>query len=266
MTRKAAFAVALALLCAGAWSASEALAQEPGPSAAHDGDAEFAANLMSAFSKAAEESSNEVATPLKILAFFTVLTVLPSLLVMATSFTRIVIVLAFIRRALTTQTVPPTIVIVGLALFLTLFTMAPTFARIDDNVLRPYLAEQMDFATAAQGAGNELKEFMAQHTRRADLGLFLELGRTAEPATVIDVPLHVMVPAFVISELRTSFEMGFLLFIPFMVLDLVIASILLSTGMMMLPPIIISMPLKIMLFILVDGWHVVARALTLSFL
>jgi flagellar biosynthetic protein FliP len=182
-----------------------------------------------------------------------------------TSFTRIVIVLAFIRRALTTQNIPPTIAIIGLALFLTIFTMSPALAIINQQALQPYLADKIAF-DAAVGRGSEvLKEFMVRQTRQADLGLFVQMAGIQKPATLAEVPLHVAIPAFAISEFRTSFEMGCLLFIPFLVIDLVISGILLSTGMMMLPPAMISLPFKIILFVLVDGWRLMAQTLVTSF-
>jgi flagellar biosynthetic protein FliP len=184
---------------------------------------------------------------------------------MMTSFTRIVIVLAFIRRALTTQNIPPTIAIIGLALFLTLFTMAPTFAHINSQALEPYLAEEMTFQEAC-GRGNEvLKQFMLSQTRQSDLGLFVDLSGIELPETAEQVPSYVAIPSFAISEFRTAFEMGCLLFIPFLLIDLVTAGILLATGMMMLPPSMISLPFKIVLFVLVDGWRLMAETLVMSF-
>jgi flagellar biosynthetic protein FliP len=204
-------------------------------------------------------------TPVKLAVVFAALALLPSLLVMMTSFTRIVIVLGFIRRALTTQSIPPTIAIVGLALFLTIFTMSPTFVAINEQALQPYLAEQMSFEDAC-GKGNELlKEFMLRQTREGDLALFVDLAGIGKPTSVEAVPTYVAVPSFAVSEFRTAFEMGCLLFIPFLLIDLVVASILLSTGMMMLPPAMVSLPFKIILFVLVDGWGMMARTLVRSF-
>ena len=204
-------------------------------------------------------------SPVKIAVIFAGLAVLPSLLVMVTSFTRIVIVLAFIRRALTTQNIPPTIALIGLALFLTLFTMAPTFGAINAQAVQPYVNDQMTFPEALSTSFDVLKEFMLRQTRKADLALFLEIAELEEPASVQEVPMHVAVPSFAISEFRTAFEMGCLIFIPFLMVDLVTAGILLSAGMMMLPPVIISLPFKIILFVLVDGWRLVARTLVSSF-
>jgi flagellar biosynthetic protein FliP len=193
------------------------------------------------------------------------LAILPSLLVMMTSFTRIVIVLAFVRRALTTQTIPPTIAIIGLALFLTLYTMAPTFARINTNAIQPYITEQIDLKTAATKGSYCIKEFMLRQSRESDLALFVQMAKIEPPASPMDIGMHIVIPAFIISEFRTAFEIGCLLFIPFLLIDMVIASVLLSAGMMMLPPMMISLPFKLILFILVDGWGLLAKNLTLGF-
>jgi flagellar biosynthetic protein FliP len=212
-----------------------------------------------------EAEGKDWSTPVKLVIIFTGLAILPSLLVMMTSFTRIVIVLAFIRRALTTQTIPPTIAIVGLALFLTLYTMAPTFSRINANSIQPYIADEIDFQTAGSRAGDCIKEFMLRQCRQADLALFVQMAKIEPPRSPMDIDLHVVIPAFIISEFRTAFEMGCLLFIPFLLIDMVIASVLLSAGMMMLPPVMISLPFKLILFILVDGWGLLAKSLSLSF-
>ena len=184
---------------------------------------------------------------------------------MMTSFTRIVIVLAFIRRALTTQTIPPTIAVIGLALFLTLYTMAPTFARVNTESIQPYIADQIDFQTAGARAGNCMKEFMLRQSRESDLALFVQMAKMKPPANTMDIGMHIVIPAFIISEFRTAFEIGCLLFIPFLLIDVVIASVLLSAGMMLLPPMMISLPFKLMLFILVDGWGLLAKSLSLGF-
>jgi flagellar biosynthetic protein FliP len=212
-----------------------------------------------------DQEAREWSSPVKLAVVFVALALLPSVLVMMTSFTRIVIVLGFVRRALTTQNIPPTIAIIGLALFLTIFTMSPTFAAMNVQALQPYLRDEMSFEDACAKGNELLKEFMLRQTRHSDLALFVELGGIAQPATMDDVPTHVAVPSFAISEFRTAFEMGCLLFIPFLLIDLVVASILLSTGMMMLPPVIVSLPFKIILFVLVDGWGMMARTLVRSF-
>jgi flagellar biosynthetic protein FliP len=219
--------------------------------------------LNKATSKDAE--GKDWSTPMKLVIIFTGLAILPSLLIMMTSFTRIVIVLAFVRRALTTQTIPPTIAIIGLALFLTLYTMAPTYAKVNTEAIQPYLADEIDFATAGAKAGLCLKEFMLRQCRQADLGLFVQMAKINTPNNPMDIGLHIVIPAFIISEFRTAFEIGCLLFIPFLLIDMVIASVLLSAGMIMLPPVMISLPFKLILFILVDGWGLLAKSLSLGF-
>ncbi|MEN6384442.1 MAG: flagellar type III secretion system pore protein FliP [Phycisphaerales bacterium] len=212
-----------------------------------------------------EQGGKDWSTPVKLVIIFSGLAILPSLLVMMTSFTRIVIVLSFVRKALGTQSIPPTIAIMGLALFLTLYTMAPTFSKINQTSVQPYLAEQIDFGTAAQKAGDGIKEFMLRQCRESDLSLFVQMSKMTPPKDPMQIGLHVVIPAFIISEFRISFEIGCLLFIPFLVIDLVISSVLLSAGMMMLPPVMISMPFKLILFILVDGWGLLAKSLGLGF-
>jgi flagellar biosynthetic protein FliP len=224
-------------------------------------------DLMTVIDKATSNKGGEKdwSTPVKLVIIFTGLAILPSLLVMMTSFTRIVIVLAFVRRALTTQTIPPTIAIIGLALFLTLYTMAPTYSKINAVAIQPYLAEEIDFTTAGKNTGDCLKEFMLRQSREADLALFVQMAKIDPPTSAMDIGLHIVIPAFIISEFRTAFEMGCLLFIPFLLVDMVIASVLLSAGMMMLPPVMISLPFKLILFILVDGWGLLAKSLSLGF-
>ncbi len=214
---------------------------------------------------AAESQGKDWSTPVKLVIIFTGLAILPSLLVMMTSFTRIVIVLSFVRRALTTQTIPPTIAIMGLALFLTLYTMAPTFSKINETSIQPYLANEMDFQTAGAQAGSCMKEFMLRQTRESDLAVFVQIAKINPPSSPMDIGMHVVIPAFIISEFRTAFEIGCLLFIPFLLVDMVIASVLLSAGMMLLPPVMISLPFKLILFILVDGWGLLAKSLSLGF-
>ena len=223
--------------------------------------------LMTVLEKAtdADGDTKEWSTPVKLAIIFTGLAILPSLLVMMTSFTRIVIVLSFARRALSTQSIPPTIAVMGLALFLTLFTMAPTYTKVNNEAIQPYLTDEIEFGTAAQKAGDCLKEFMLRQSRKADLTLFVQMAKVSAPATAMDIPMHIVIPAFIISEFRTAFEIGCLLFIPFLLIDMVIASVLLSAGMMMLPPMMISLPFKLILFILVDGWGLLAKSLSLGF-
>ncbi len=224
-------------------------------------------DLMTLVDKATttEAEARDWSTPVKLVIIFSGLAILPSLLVMMTSFTRIVIVLAFVRRALTTQTIPPTVAIIGLALFLTLYTMTPTFSKINGTSIQPYLADEIGFQEAGTRAGDCLKEFMLRQCREADLALFVQMARIERPGSPMKTGLHIVIPAFIISEFRTAFEIGCLLFIPFLLVDMVIASVLLSAGMMMLPPVMISLPFKLILFILVDGWGLLAKSLSMGF-
>ena len=224
-------------------------------------------DIMTVIDKATtnNENSKDWSTPVKLVIIFTGLAILPSLLVMMTSFTRIAIVLSFIRRALTTQSIPPTIAMMGLALFLTLYTMAPTFSKTNAIAIKPYLANEINFQTAGARAGDCFKEFMLRQSRESDLALFVRMAKIDPPKSLMDIDLHIVIPAFIISEFRTAFEIGCLLFIPFLLMDIVIASVLLSAGMMLLPPMMISLPLKLILFILVDGWGLLAESLSLSF-
>ncbi|HIW33283.1 MAG TPA: flagellar type III secretion system pore protein FliP [Candidatus Paenibacillus intestinavium] len=200
-----------------------------------------------------------------ILLLITVLSIAPAILVLMTSFTRIVIVLGFVKTSMGTNTVPPSQVLVGLALFLTFFIMAPTFNQINEVALQPYLQGEITQEVALEEAGKPMKEFMFKHTREKDLLLFLNYTQTEKPATYDDIPITTLIPAYAISELKTAFQMGFMIFIPFLVIDMIVASTLMAMGMMMLPPIMISLPFKILLFILVDGWYLIVRSLLLSF-
>jgi len=204
-------------------------------------------------------------TGLKIVAMMTILTLAPSILVMMTSFTRILIVFAFLRQAMGTQQSPPNQVLVGLALFLTMFIMMPVWQKIDTQALTPYLNEEITQSVAVDRAIAPLSDFMLKQTREDDLILFLDAANMEKPAKAEDTPLHVLIPSFVISELRTAFEIGFLIYIPFVILDLIVASVLMSMGMMMLPPVMISLPLKIILFVMVDGWTLVIQGLVLTY-
>lgn len=204
-------------------------------------------------------------TGLKVIAVLTVLALAPSMLVMMTSFTRILIVFAFLRQALGTQQAPPNQILTGLALFMTVFIMMPVWQKIDATALTPYLNEKISQSTAMERAAKPLRTFMLKQTREDDLLLFLHAAKQDKPASADETPLHILIPAFVISELRTAFEIGFLIYIPFVVLDMVVASVLMSMGMLMLPPVMISLPLKIILFVLVDGWHLITASLLQSF-
>ncbi|MDU2066172.1 MAG: flagellar type III secretion system pore protein FliP [Sporomusaceae bacterium] len=207
----------------------------------------------------------EVATSLQILLGLTVLTLAPSILIMMTSFTRILIVLSFLRSALGTQQMPPNQIIVGLALFITFFTMSPYIDEINSKALQPYLAGTMDQPTALNEAMKPLRFFMFKQTRENDIALFINLADGPRPASQEEVSTMTLIPAFIISELKTAFQIGFLIYIPFIVIDMVVASTLMSMGMMMVPPVMISLPFKILLFVLVDGWHLLIRSLVTSF-
>ncbi|MEC0183378.1 flagellar type III secretion system pore protein FliP [Paenibacillus peoriae] len=205
------------------------------------------------------------ATSLSIILLITVISVAPALLVLMTSFTRIVIVLGFVRTSLGTQQMPPNQVLVGLALFLTLFIMAPTFSAMNETALQPYLKGDITQSQALDKASVPIKTFMFSHTREKDLLLFMKYTKMEKPKNYQEIPLTVMVPAYAISELKTAFQMGFMVFIPFLVIDIVVSSTLMAMGMMMLPPVMISLPFKILLFVLVDGWYLVVKSLLLSF-
>ncbi|MFC5558072.1 flagellar type III secretion system pore protein FliP [Ureibacillus thermophilus] len=206
-----------------------------------------------------------VSTSVKLLLLLTVLSLAPSILILMTSFTRIVIVLSFTRTALATNQTPPNQVIIGLALFLTFFIMAPTFQQVNKEALQPLFNEEIGLEEAYEKASVPFKQFMAKHTRQQDLQLFLEYNQAEKPESVEDIPLTILVPAYALSELKTAFQMGFMIFIPFIVIDMVVASVLMSMGMMMLPPVMISLPFKILLFVLVDGWYLVVKSLLQSF-
>ncbi|RED66040.1 flagellar type III secretion system pore protein FliP [Cohnella lupini] len=205
------------------------------------------------------------ASALSMLLLITVLSLAPAILVLMTSFTRIVIVLGFVRTSLGTQQMPPNQVLIGLALFMTLFIMAPTFSQLNETALKPYLAGEISQTVALEKASIPMKEFMYKHTRDKDLLLFMNYTKTEKPETYQDIPITVLVPAYAISELKTAFQMGFMIFIPFLVIDMVVASTLMAMGMMMLPPVMISLPFKILLFVLVDGWYLVVKSLLTSF-
>jgi len=202
---------------------------------------------------------------IQLIALITVLSLAPSILVMMTSFTRIVVVLSLLRTALGTGTAPPNAVIVALALFLTAFVMGPAFQNAYENGLRPLVNNEITTEQAFERASGPFKTFMLKNVREKDLALFLDLSREARPATPEDVSLRILIPAFMISELKRAFEIGFLLFLPFLIIDLVVASVLMSMGMMMLPPVVVSLPFKLIFFVLVDGWTLVAGSLIQSY-
>lgn len=210
-------------------------------------------------------TQQQVSTGLQILALLTILSLAPAILTMVTSFVRIVIVLGFVRRAMGTPEVPPNQVLLGLAIFLTFFVMAPTFTKVNDVALQPYFAGKIGPAQAAAAGIAPIREYLFQHCRKPDLALFVKLSKIDRPRSKDDVPTHVLIPAYLTSELKTAFIIGFLIYIPFLIIDMVVSSILLSMGMMMLPPVIISLPFKILLFVLVDGWSLVIGSLMRSF-
>lgn len=207
---------------------------------------------------------SNMATSLQIVLLLTVLTLAPSILIMMTSFTRIVIVLSFLRNALGLQQMPPNQVLIGLALFLTLFIMAPIGQDINNNAIKPYTEGKITQEEAYQNAIKPLKNFMLKQTRQNDLNLFVSLAKI-NINNVEDLPMRVVIPAFIISELKTAFEIGFIIYIPFLIIDIIVASVLMSMGMFMLPPVLISLPFKVLLFILVDGWNLVVKSLILGF-
>lgn len=211
------------------------------------------------------KSPKEVATVLNILLLLTILTLAPAILIMLTSFTRIIIVLSFLRHALGTQQMPPNQILIGLALFLTFFIMSPVFSEINTQALEPYMNKKMNHEEAFQKALRPLREFMFKQTREKDLALMVHLSNMQKPKDRDSVPTQILIPAFAISELKTAFQIGFLIFIPFLIIDMVVASVLMSMGMLMLPPVMISLPFKILLFVLSDGWHLLIRSLVMGF-
>lgn len=207
----------------------------------------------------------DVVVALQVVFLVTILALAPSILIMGTSFVRIIIVLSFLRRAIGTQTLPPDQIMVGLALFLTLFIMAPVFTQVNNEALQPYLKQELKFDEAVKKAGIPVRNFMLRQVNENDVALFVRISKMPPPRNVDDLPFTVIVPAFITSELKTGFIIGFILFIPFLVIDMIVASVLLSMGMMMLPPVMISMPFKIILFVLIDGWHLIVKQLVMSF-
>jgi flagellar biosynthetic protein FliP len=210
-------------------------------------------------------SAEDVSVTLEIIFLLTILSLAPSILIMLTSFTRIVVVLSFLRMAIGTQQIPPTQLIVGLSLFLTMFVMGPIFEEVYDDAVEPYINEQIDHTQALDLAMAPIRRFMVSNTREKDLALFTRLARQPRPANIDELSNRVLIPSFVISELKTAFQISFVLFIPFIIIDMVVSSTLLSMGMMMLPPVTVSLPFKILLFVLVDGWHLIVSSIVTSF-
>lgn len=217
------------------------------------------------FSMKTTSNPKEVVSAIQVIILLTVLTLAPAILILMTSFTRIIIVFSFLRQALGTQQMPPNQVLVGMSLFLTFFIMAPVFEKMNEEAIKPYMANQMSQDVALEKALVPLRKFMFSQTRSADLNLFIKLARLESPKTRADVPTTVLVPAFVISELKTAFQIGFIIYLPFLVIDMIVASVLMALGMMMLPPIVISLPFKIMIFVLVDGWGLIVGSMVKSF-
>lgn len=213
----------------------------------------------------ASDQSDDLVMSLQVLLLLTVLSLAPAALIMMTAFTRIIIVLAMIRNALSIQRMPPNQVLVGLALFLTVFLMLPTFEKVNDQAIQPYMAGKINQETAFTKAMEPMREFMFKETREKDLALFVDASKSPRPKSKEDISTWVLIPAFVISELKTAFEISFMIFLPFIVIDIVVASVLMSLGMMMLPPMMISLPFKLLLFVLVDGWYLTIKSLLLTF-
>ena len=253
--------------CAYAAEGSEPLAPgasapaQPGLVAPTDVDQQDPFSININLGQDQEGTSNAV----KLLLLITVLSIAPAFLVMMTSFTRVIIVLGFIRRALGTNTLPPNQAILGLALFMTMFIMAPTIQGIYDEAYVPYAEERISETEAIDRASGHVRLFMAKHTRKNDLAMFVKMSKAERPRTINDVPFTTLVPAFITSELKTAFQMGFIIFLPFVIIDLVIAAILMALGMMMLPPVIISLPFKILLFVLIDGWALLTHSIVASY-
>ena len=217
------------------------------------------------FSMKSTNNPQEIVSSIQILILLTILTLAPAILILMTSFTRLIIVFSFLRQALGTQQMPPNQLLVGMSLFLTFFIMQPVFEKINTEALQPYVNGQMKQELAIEKALVPLRKFMFSQTRAADLELFLRLSKVNNPKTRADVPTTVLIPAFVISELKTAFQIGFIIYLPFLVIDMIVASVLMALGMMMLPPVVISLPFKIMIFVLVDGWSLIVGSMVKSF-
>jgi len=218
-----------------------------------------------AINLAETDDPSAVVPAIKIVALLTILTVAPAILLMTTSFTRILIVLSFVRQALGAQTMPPNQVLLGLSLFLTFFTMSPVWDHVQAKALNPYLEKKITQSQALDEVAKPVRKFMLSQTREDDLGLFFNIAKLPKPKTPDDVPLNVLMPAFMISELKTAFNIGFLIYIPFLIIDMVVSAVLMAMGMMMLPPTVISLPFKLVLFVLVDGWALIIGSLVKSF-
>jgi flagellar biosynthetic protein FliP len=211
------------------------------------------------------ENPQDVSSTLQVIALLTILTIVPGILIMTTSFVRIVVVIGFLRNALATQNVPPNQVILGLAMFMTFYIMSPYWSQANEQGIQPYLAGEITQEEALERTVAPIREFMFRQTRESDLALFVNLSDAERPETQEDVSTFVLIPAFMISELKTGFQIGFMIYVPFIVIDMIVATTLMSMGMMMLPPVMISLPFKILLFVMIDGWHLLINSIILSF-
>jgi len=211
------------------------------------------------------DNPQKVSTTLQIMALLTIVTIAPGILIMTTAFIRVVVIIGFLKNALGTQTVPSSQVILGLAMFLTFYIMAPYWSQANENGIQPYLNGQIPVEEAIENTVAPVREFMFRQTREADLALFVNLSEAERPNTQDDVSTFVLIPAFMISELKTAFQIGFMIYIPFIVIDMIVATTLMSMGMMMLPPVMISLPFKILLFVMIDGWHLLINSIIVSF-
>lgn len=242
----------LAVFCLGL--AQSAWAADPGNGA----------NLLS-IDLNQDNETGRLSVVLQIFLLMTILSLAPSILVMVTSFTRIAIVLSLLRQAMGSHQMPPNQIIVGLSLFLTFFIMAPVWQTVHKDAYQPYMAKEITANEAFQRAIEPIRKFMIKQTREKDVALLVDVARLPRPKSIDDVPTHVLIPSFIISEIKTSFQIGFMLYVPFLIIDMVVASVLLSMGMMMLPPIMVSMPFKLMIFVLTDGWYLIIGSLVKSF-
>jgi flagellar biosynthetic protein FliP len=212
-----------------------------------------------------DPSSGKVGVVMQIFLLMTVLSLAPSILVMLTSFTRIAIVLSLLRQAIGSNQIPPSQIIIGLSLFLTFFIMTPVWQSVHQEAIKPYLANEIDSKQAFEKAMQPVRTFMVKQTREKDLSMMVQVAKMERPKNIDDVPTQVLIPSFIISELKTAFQIGFLLYVPFLIIDMVVASVLLSMGMMMLPPVMVSLPFKLMIFVLTDGWYLIVGSLVKSF-
>ena len=210
-------------------------------------------------------STGKVGVVMQIFLIMTVLSLAPSILVMLTSFTRIAIVLSLLRQAIGSNQIPPSQIIIGLSLFLTFFIMTPVWQTVNQQAVKPYLENEIDSQEALQKAMQPIRKFMIKQTREKDLSMMVEVAKMPRPKNIDAVPTHVLIPSFIISELKTAFQIGFMLYVPFLIIDMVVASVLLSMGMMMLPPVMVSLPFKLMIFVLTDGWYLIVGSLVKSF-